>query len=156
VVEKIWNFEISGLFLWIFLRLGTLLEFFFKNQRSNYVIMDCRLILEKPRGFFAKLPGIINFGIIFVRKKLWTRSTGCGPRPASVHGGPQTGPWRWLYNTHFLQEYNFCPHRSAYKNAYQIIVHMKNFQKINKSCIGCIARHGIFYFSKILEEPRRI
>jgi hypothetical protein len=34
-------------------------------------------------------------------------------------------------NTHFLQELNFCPHRSAYKNAYQIIVHMKNFPKIN-------------------------
>jgi hypothetical protein len=26
----------------------------------------------------------------------------------------------------------------------------------NKSCIGCIAWHGILYFSKILEEPRRI
>jgi hypothetical protein len=25
----------------------------------------------------------------------------------------------------------------------------------NKSCIGCIAWHGILYFSKILEEPRR-
>jgi hypothetical protein len=28
VVEKIWNFEVSGLFLWIFLRLGTFLELF--------------------------------------------------------------------------------------------------------------------------------
>jgi hypothetical protein len=34
-------------------------------------------------------------------------------------------------NTHFLQELNFCPHRSAYKNAYQIVVHMKSFPKIN-------------------------
>jgi hypothetical protein len=25
VVEKIWNFEVSGLFLWIFLKLGTFL-----------------------------------------------------------------------------------------------------------------------------------
>jgi hypothetical protein len=32
---------------------------------------------------------------------------------------------------------------------------MKNFSK-NKSCIGCIAWHGILYFSKILEELRRI
>jgi hypothetical protein len=32
VVEKIWNFEVSGLFLWIFLRLGTFLELFFKFQ----------------------------------------------------------------------------------------------------------------------------
>jgi hypothetical protein len=88
VVEKRCNFEVSGLFLWIFLRLGTLLELFFKNQGSNYEIMDCGLILEKPKGFFAKLPGIIDFEIIFVRKKPWTRSTGHGPRPASVHGGP--------------------------------------------------------------------
>jgi hypothetical protein len=30
VVERIWNFEVSGLFLLIFLRLGTILELFFK------------------------------------------------------------------------------------------------------------------------------
>jgi hypothetical protein len=30
VVEKIRNFEVSGLFLWIFLRLGTFLELFLK------------------------------------------------------------------------------------------------------------------------------
>jgi hypothetical protein len=74
--------------LWIFLRLGTLLKLFFKNQGSNCEIMDCGLILEKPRGFFAKLPGIIDFRIIFVRKMLWTQSTGRGPRSASVYGGP--------------------------------------------------------------------
>jgi hypothetical protein len=70
VVEKIWNFEVSWLFLWIFLRLGTLLGLFFKNQGSNCEIMDYGLILEKPRGFFAELLGIIDFGIIFIRKKL--------------------------------------------------------------------------------------
>jgi hypothetical protein len=74
--------------LWIFLRLWTLLELFFKNQGSNCKIMDCGLILEKPSGFFAKLLRIIDFGIIFVRKKSWTRSTGHGPRTASVHSGP--------------------------------------------------------------------
>jgi hypothetical protein len=52
-----------------FLRLGTLLELFFKNQGSNCEIMDYGLILEKSKGFFAKLLGIIDFGIIFVRKK---------------------------------------------------------------------------------------
>jgi hypothetical protein len=41
--------------------------------------MDRGLILEKPRGFFAKLPGIIDFAIIFKRKKLWTTS-GLDPR----------------------------------------------------------------------------
>jgi hypothetical protein len=30
VVEKIRNFEVLGLFFWIFLRLGTFLELFFK------------------------------------------------------------------------------------------------------------------------------
>jgi hypothetical protein len=88
VIEKIWNFEVLGLFLRIFLRLGTLLELFFKNQGSNCETMDCRLILEKTRGFFAKLLGIIDFRIIFVRKKSWTRSTDRLPHPASVHGGP--------------------------------------------------------------------
>jgi hypothetical protein len=53
--------------------------------------MDCGLILDTPRGFFAKLPGIIDFRIIFVRKKSWTRSMGCGPHPTSVHGGPAMG-----------------------------------------------------------------
>jgi hypothetical protein len=55
----------------------------------------------------------------------------------------------------FYKNKKICANRSAYKSAYQIVVHMKNFQK-NKSCIGCIAWHGILYFSKILEEPRRI
>jgi hypothetical protein len=32
VVEKIWNFEASGLFLWVFLRLGNFLELFFEFQ----------------------------------------------------------------------------------------------------------------------------
>jgi hypothetical protein len=59
-----------------------------------------------------------------------------------------------LCNIHFLQEENFV----------HIGVHIKCisnysiYEKLskNKSCIGCIAWHGILYFSKILEEPRRI
>jgi hypothetical protein len=74
--------------LWIFLRPGTLLELFFKNQGLNCEIMDCGLILEKPRGVLANQLGIIDFGIIFVRKKSWTRSTGRGQRLASAHDGP--------------------------------------------------------------------
>jgi hypothetical protein len=50
------------------------------------------------------------------------------------------------------------------KNFVHIGVHIKcisicsTYEKLskNKSCIGCIAWHGILYFSKILEEPSRI
>jgi hypothetical protein len=31
----------------------------------------------------------------------------------------------------FYKNNFFCPNRSAYKNAYQIVVHMKNLPKIN-------------------------
>jgi hypothetical protein len=33
-VEKIWNFEVSGLFLWIFVRLGTPSELFFSKTKG--------------------------------------------------------------------------------------------------------------------------
>jgi hypothetical protein len=55
VVEKMWNFEVSGLFLWIFLRLGTFLEIFFQFQGPLCITLDCGLISKKPRGLFAKL-----------------------------------------------------------------------------------------------------
>jgi hypothetical protein len=58
VLEKVWNFDVSGLFLWIFLRLVTLLELFFKNQGSNYEIMNCGLILEKPRASLQNYWGL--------------------------------------------------------------------------------------------------
>jgi hypothetical protein len=59
VVEKMWNFKVSGLFLWIFQRLGTLTELFLKNQGSNYEIMDCGLILEKPGAPLQNYRGLL-------------------------------------------------------------------------------------------------
>jgi hypothetical protein len=63
-----------------------------------------------------------------------------------------------------LVETNVMP--TFYKNNFfvHIGVHIKcisncsTYEKIskNKSCIGCMAWHDMLYFSKILEEPRRI
>jgi hypothetical protein len=43
----------------------------------------------------------------------------------------------------FYKNKFFCANRGAYKNAYQIIVHMKNFQKIN---LVSDALHGMSYY----------
>jgi hypothetical protein len=48
-VKKIRNFEVLGLFLWIFPRLGTPLELFFKNQGS-----ECKIWTA---GWFPKGSG---------------------------------------------------------------------------------------------------
>jgi hypothetical protein len=58
VVEEIWNCEVSGLFLWIFLRLRTFLELFFKFQGPFCEIIGCGLIIEKHKGLSIKSPGI--------------------------------------------------------------------------------------------------
>jgi hypothetical protein len=79
VVGKIWNFEVSGLFLRIFPRLRTFLELFFKFQGPNCEIRDCGLILEKMRGLSAKCQKMEFPRIIFARK-----SRGLGP-PISNH-----------------------------------------------------------------------
>jgi hypothetical protein len=44
----------------------------------------------------------------------------------------------------FCKNKNFCANRSAYKNAYQIIVLVKNFPKIILHRMHCMAWHIIF------------
>jgi hypothetical protein len=46
----------------------------FEFLRSDSKMVDCGLILDKYRGFFSNVAGIIDFGNIFELKTLWTRS----------------------------------------------------------------------------------
>jgi hypothetical protein len=62
---------------------------FFKFQGTNCEIRNCGLIFEKPRVFFAKLSGIIDFRILFLKKTRGPSPRVRGPRPASFHSGPR-------------------------------------------------------------------
>jgi hypothetical protein len=48
-----------------------------------------RVNYRKAQGPFCKILRNIDFRNYFCKEKDWTQSTGRGPRPASVHGGPR-------------------------------------------------------------------
>jgi hypothetical protein len=61
----------------------------FKFLGSYSKMVDCGLILDKYRWFFANVAGIIGFGNIFELKNLRTRSTNHGPpNPRSTMDQP--------------------------------------------------------------------
>jgi hypothetical protein len=51
----------------------------FKFLVSDSKTVDYDLILDKYRGFFTNVAGIIDFGIIFKLKNPWTRSMSHDP-----------------------------------------------------------------------------
>jgi hypothetical protein len=72
-------FVISGKWL------GLYFELILKIGGAFWKYVDCRLILNKYRGFFVKWQEFLGFGIIFQ----WEKGGGLGPWV----GGPRRGGW---------------------------------------------------------------
>jgi hypothetical protein len=60
------------------------------------IFVDCGLISKKGDGLTTKSTGIFQRGFFFQWEIRWTQSTIRGPWAVPVHGGPRTGPRRWL------------------------------------------------------------
>jgi hypothetical protein len=68
----------------------------FQILGPNYKFLDCRLILEKPRGLSAKCPKLEFPGILFPKETRGPSPRAHGPRAALVHGGPRSPSRRSL------------------------------------------------------------
>jgi hypothetical protein len=60
----------------------------FQITGPNYKIMDCGLILEKPRGPNAKCRNLEFSGIIFLKETRGPSPRARGPQAVPVHGEP--------------------------------------------------------------------
>jgi hypothetical protein len=79
VVAKIWQKKFRDLFVIFGKWLGLNLEIFLDFRVPFGNLVDCGLILDKYRGFFAKWRGFSSWGFILSREMWWTWSTSCGP-----------------------------------------------------------------------------
>jgi hypothetical protein len=66
-VEKIWNFEVSGLFSWISLRLGTFLDFF-SNSNGLSAKYGPQVDFLRVQGPFCKISEITQNNELFCNR----------------------------------------------------------------------------------------
>jgi hypothetical protein len=67
--------------------LGLYLKIYSECKDLFGTLVDCGLILDKNRGLFIKLAGIIEFGIIFEWRMWWTRLTAVDQELKLVYQG---------------------------------------------------------------------
>jgi hypothetical protein len=96
VVEKIRNFEVLGLFLWIFLRLGTFFGIIFQIPGAFMKIYGLRVDIQEVQGPFCNVVEIKEFLNLIYNGKFRGPSPRCGgPTTRSVPrwtaGGADTG-----------------------------------------------------------------
>jgi hypothetical protein len=84
------NFQNFGAIFVDFSEARDLVVNIFQILGPNCKLLDCGLILEKPRGQSAKCPNLEFSGIIFLKETRGPSPRAHGPRATPVHGGPRS------------------------------------------------------------------